>query len=186
MTDWVAVAHLPSCKVRRTLHRWSIEVPRAIMPNRQRTMCSFYTPPGARVPTVPAPMPTQVTTPAPTAPRPSRADELGRTITDDTEQHLAVSAASQSAATETLWHKTVAKVLLTCRRHGEWRLSRTHCVESSPATTPTEGAPTRRRTSAPRRRTTGPVVSSSISPTSLRSGKTPLSSTPPRVNERHW
>ena len=34
MPDWVAVAHLPSYKVRRTLHRWSIEVPRAIMPNR--------------------------------------------------------------------------------------------------------------------------------------------------------
>ena len=34
MPDWVAVAHLPSYKVRRILHRWSIEVPRAIMPNR--------------------------------------------------------------------------------------------------------------------------------------------------------
>ena len=30
MPDWVAVAYLPSYKVRRTLHRWSIEVPRAI------------------------------------------------------------------------------------------------------------------------------------------------------------
>ena len=43
MPDWVAIAHLPSCKVRRTLHRWSIEVPRAIIPNRQRKMHSFYT-----------------------------------------------------------------------------------------------------------------------------------------------
>ena len=35
MSDWDAVAHLPSYKIRRTLHRWSItEVPRAIMPNR--------------------------------------------------------------------------------------------------------------------------------------------------------
>ena len=35
MPDWVAVARLPSHKVRRTLRRWSIEVPRAITPNRQ-------------------------------------------------------------------------------------------------------------------------------------------------------
>ena len=48
MPDWVAVAHLPSYEVWRTLHRWSIEVPRAIMPNRQRTMHSFYTAAGAR------------------------------------------------------------------------------------------------------------------------------------------
>ena len=39
--DWVAVGHLPSYKVRRTLHRWSVEVPRAIMPNQQQTMQSF-------------------------------------------------------------------------------------------------------------------------------------------------
>ena len=35
MPDWVAVAHLPWYKVRRTLNRWSVEVPRAIMPNWQ-------------------------------------------------------------------------------------------------------------------------------------------------------
>ena len=51
MPDWVAVVHLPSYKVRRTLHRWSIEVPREIMPNRQRTMHIFHTAAGARVPT---------------------------------------------------------------------------------------------------------------------------------------
>ena len=101
MPDWVAVVHLPSYKVRRTLHRWSVEVPRAIMPNRQRTTQRFYTAAGARVPAVPAPMPTQATAPAPTAPGPSRAGELGRTIADDTEQHAAASAASQSAATAT-------------------------------------------------------------------------------------
>ena len=61
MPDWVAVAHLPSYNVRRTLRRWSIEVPRAIMPNRQRTMHSFYTATGARVPAVPAPPPPQAT-----------------------------------------------------------------------------------------------------------------------------
>ena len=55
MPDWVAVAHLPSYKVRRILQRWSIEVPRAIMPNRQRTMHSFYTTTGARLRTSVAP-----------------------------------------------------------------------------------------------------------------------------------
>ena len=72
------------------------------MPNRQRTTQRFYTAAGARVPAVPAPMSTQATAPAPTAPGPSRAGELGRTIADDTEQHPAGSAASQSAATATL------------------------------------------------------------------------------------
>ena len=48
MPDWGAVANLPSYKVRRTLQRWSIEVPRAIIPNRQRTMRSFYTAAGGR------------------------------------------------------------------------------------------------------------------------------------------
>ena len=69
MPDWVAVAHLPSYKVRRTLHRWSIEVPRAIMPNLQRTMRSFYAAAGARVPTVPASLPAHAAAPAQTAPR---------------------------------------------------------------------------------------------------------------------
>ena len=34
MPDWVAVAHLPSYKVRRLLHKWSVEVPRVLMPNQ--------------------------------------------------------------------------------------------------------------------------------------------------------
>ena len=79
MPDWVAVAHLPSCKVRckvrPTLHRWSIEVPREIMPNRQRTMCSFYTAAGERVPTAPASLPAQAAAPVQAAPRPSSAGE---------------------------------------------------------------------------------------------------------------
>ena len=84
-------------------------------------------------------------------------------------------------------HKTGATTFPTYQRRGEWRLiSRTHCVESSPVTTPTGGAPTRRRSSATGRRTTGPVVLSSTSPTSLCSGKTPLSNTPPNVDEHHW
>ena len=60
MPDWVAVAHLPSYKVRRTLQRWSVEVPRAIMPNRQRTMHSFYTATGARLHVSSAPPPPQL------------------------------------------------------------------------------------------------------------------------------
>ena len=83
------------------------------MPNRQRTMRSFYTAPGVRVPTVPAPMPAQATAPAPTAPGRSHADEIGRTIADDTAQHGAASAASQRAATATPaqdWRHNIADV----------------------------------------------------------------------------
>ena len=145
----------------------------------------------ARVPAVPEPIPAQVTAPSPMAPGRSQADGPGRTIADDTEQHAAASAASQSAAARRLQprHKAAATTLPTYQRRGEWRLSRTHCVGSSPATTPTGGAPTRRRTSATRRRITGPVVLASITRRRCavaRSGKTPRSSTPPRVNERHW
>ena len=100
MLDWVAVAHLPSYKVRRTLHRWFVEVPRAIMPNRQRTMPSFYTAPGARVPTVTAPLPAQATAPAATAPGRSHADEPGLTSADVTTQHAAVSALPQPESGE--------------------------------------------------------------------------------------
>ena len=76
MPDWVAVAHLPSYKVRRILQRWSVEVPRAIMPNRQRTMHSFYTTAGARLSDGPASQP-----PRPPA-LPSRTAE-----TEDTGHH---------------------------------------------------------------------------------------------------
>ena len=80
MPDWVAVAHLPSFKVRRTLHRWTIEVPRAIMPNRQRTMGSFYTATGAaRLPADPVPPPLQATGLERPAAGPSRVDELRQT-----------------------------------------------------------------------------------------------------------
>ena len=60
MPVWVVVAHLPSYKVQRTLQRWSVEVPRAIMPNRQRTMHSFYTATGARLHVSSAPPPPQL------------------------------------------------------------------------------------------------------------------------------
>ena len=102
MPDWVAVAHLPSYKVRRTLHRWSIEVPRAIMPNRQRTMHSFYTAAGARVPAVPASPPAQAAAPAQPAPRLRCTRELRQTAPRDTTQRQAASDASRSEATATL------------------------------------------------------------------------------------
>ena len=79
MPDWVAVAHLPSYKVRRTLHRWSIEVPRAIMPNRQRTMHSYYTATGERLPADLAPPPPQAIRPERPAAGPNRVDEPRRT-----------------------------------------------------------------------------------------------------------
>ena len=95
MPDWVAVAHLPSCKVRRVLHRWSIEVPRAILPNRQRTMRSFYTAAGARVPTVPASLPAQAAAPVQPAPRPSSTEESSRTAPGNAAQSPAASDGSR-------------------------------------------------------------------------------------------
>ena len=102
MPDLVAVAHLPSCKVRRTLHRWSIEVPRKIMPNRQRTMHSFYTAAGVRVTTDPASPPAQAAAPAQPAPRLSCAGELRQTASRDATQRQAASNASRREATATL------------------------------------------------------------------------------------
>ena len=102
MPDWVAVAHLPSYKIRRTLHRCSIEVPRAIMPNRQRTMHSFYTATGAWLPADPAPSPAQATGLARPAPRPSRAGEPRRTESGSATQRQPKSGVSVSRGTETL------------------------------------------------------------------------------------
>ena len=102
MPDWVAVAHLPSCKGRRTLHRWSIEVPRAIMPHRQRTIHSFHTAAGARVPTVPASLPAQAAAPAQTAPRPSSMGEPSQAAPRDAAQRSAAHAGSRSEETATL------------------------------------------------------------------------------------
>ena len=49
MPDWVAVAHhLPSYKVRRLLHKWTVEIPKALMPNRQRTLRSFFSAAGTQ------------------------------------------------------------------------------------------------------------------------------------------
>ena len=83
MPDWVAVAHLPSYKVRRTLQRWLIEVPRAVMPNRQRTMHSFYTTTGARLST------------GPTAQLGPSATAAGRTAETETTSHRNVGPAPQ-------------------------------------------------------------------------------------------
>ena len=101
MPCWVAVAHLPSYKIRRILHRWSVEVPRAIMPNRQRTMHSFHTAAGARAPSVPAPLPAPAAAPEATALDRSHADRPERTGADTPTQHAGASASSRSAATAT-------------------------------------------------------------------------------------
>ena len=82
MPDWVAVAHLPSFKVRHILRRWLVEAPRAIMPNRQRTMHSFHTAAGTWVPSVPAPFSAQAAAPAATAPNPGHANESERNSAD--------------------------------------------------------------------------------------------------------
>ena len=104
---WVAVARLPSYKVRRILHRWSVEVPRAIMPNRQRTMHSFHTASGARVSAAPAPLSARAITPAATAPGRSHADGPGRTSDDVTAQH--------ARASEVTWKWSVISLLLVFR-----------------------------------------------------------------------
>ena len=103
MPDWVAVAHLPSYNIRRTLHRWSTEVPRAIiMPNRQQTTRSFYTATGARSPADPAPSPAQATGLARPAARPSRAVEHRRTEPRSVTQRQPEGGVSVSGETATL------------------------------------------------------------------------------------
>ena len=101
MPDWVAVAHLSSYKDRRILHRWSVEVPRAIMPNRQRTMHCFYTAAGARVPPAPAPLPAKAAKPAARASNRSHADASKRISADATTKHIGASTSRRSAATAT-------------------------------------------------------------------------------------
>ena len=99
MPDWVAVAHLPSYKVRRTLQRWLIEVPRAVMPNRQRTMHSFYTTTGARLNVGPASQPPR---PAALLSRTAETEETGHHGMEPGPQRStpssAVSGASASPA----------------------------------------------------------------------------------------
>ena len=101
MPDWAAMAHLPSYNIRRILHRWSVEVPKAIMPNRQRTMHSFFTAAGARAPSAPAPLPTQAAASEAAAPDQSRAGGFEQTGAEVPTQHAGASAASRSTATAT-------------------------------------------------------------------------------------
>ena len=102
MPDWVAVAHLPSYKVRRILQRWSVEVPRAIMPNRQRTMHSFYTTAGARLGGGSESQPARPTAPAS---RTAETEDTGHHGTEPGPQRStpssAVSGASASPAVGT-------------------------------------------------------------------------------------
>ena len=113
MPDWVAVAHLPSYKVRRTFQRWSVDVPRAIMPNRQRTMRSFYTATGERLPVSSAPLPLQANEPARPAEERSYGDWLWQTAIEAAAQRRRVADARNGGAAATLPRE---------RRHGILRV----------------------------------------------------------------
>ena len=158
------------------------------MPNRQRTMRSFYTAAGARVPSMPAPHPAQVAAPAQTAPRPSYADELRQTTAREPGTRRSVQRRMPEArARRPQPHRKIGAATFTMhRRRGVWRPSKTHCEVSLPATTPTGGARMQRHTSLTPRTTTGPAVLLSTTPTSLCSGRAPLSSTLPRVSASRW
>ena len=78
MPDWVAVAHLPLYKIRRILDNWSIEVPRALMPNRQRSLRSFLSAASESAQPAPAPLPTPAAASTTAAPDESSADESER------------------------------------------------------------------------------------------------------------
>ena len=100
MPDWVAVAQLPSYKVRRILHNWSVEVPRALMP--KRALNSFVSAAGARGSAAPAPPETSAEASAEAVPAPSAS--TGGPAGDDAEvsaQPKGASAASRSEATAT-------------------------------------------------------------------------------------
>ena len=113
MPDWVAVAHLPSYKVRRTLQRWSVEVPRAIMPNRQRTMHSFYTATGARLSVGSAPPPPQANETEQPAEEQSYGDWLRQAAIEAAAQRRRVADARSGGAAATLPRE---------RRHGILRV----------------------------------------------------------------
>ena len=186
MPDWVAVAHLPSYKVRRTLHRWSIEMPRAIMPNRQRTMHSFYMATGARLPASPAPLPPQADEPERVAEEQSCDDWLRRAAIEAAAQRQRIADARDGGAVATLPHE---------RRHDITRVPAPWGVSpqqdalrgSSPVTTPTDAARTRRHTSVTRRTTTGPAALLSTTLTMLSSGEMSRKSTPqPESGSHLW
>ena len=85
-----------------------------------------------------------------------------------------------------LWPVTAATTLTTYQSPWGATPQQELCEVPSRVTTLAGGAPTRRRTSATRRRTTGRVALLSITPTSLCSGKAPSNSTLPRANGCRW
>ena len=102
MPGWVAVAHLPSYKVRRILHKWSVEVTRAVMPNRERALHSFFSAAGARGSAAPAPPETSAAASAKEVPTSSAS--AGGPAGDDAEesaQPKGVIVARRSEATAT-------------------------------------------------------------------------------------
>ena len=128
MPEWVAVAHLPSCKIRSILHKWSVEVPRAIMPNRQRTPRSFFTAAGARAPSAPAPLPAPAAASEATAPDQNSAD--GSEQTDVLRFRCSMRARVPQAGMrrQRLRHVAVVATSAKCRCRGERNRSRTHCA----------------------------------------------------------
>ena len=71
------------------------------MPNRQRTMCSFFTADGAQPPSAPVPLPAPAAVSEAAAPDQSIADGSKQTGAEVLTQQAGASAASRSAATAT-------------------------------------------------------------------------------------
>ena len=97
MPDWVAVAHLASYKVRRLLQKCSVEIPKALMPNRQRTLRSLFSAAGAQDSAAPARPTAPNAALADTAPAPS----AGAGDPDRDDEAISESPMNVSAATRT-------------------------------------------------------------------------------------
>ena len=154
MPDWVAVAHLPSYKVRQLLHKWPVEVPKALMLNRQRTLHSFLSAVGARVLAALAQLEKPATVPADAAPAPrANTGEPAGGDAEATERSRGASAARRSEATATPPHARSHDIGAMPLPWGEKPKSRSrvYCAVLSPALTSTGGAPTRRHISAAQR-----------------------------------
>jgi len=72
MPDWVAVAGLPSQKVRRPLSNWEAEISRSLLPDGQRTLHSYFGRKGAR---------SESTFPEPSEARPAHGSSAAETVT---------------------------------------------------------------------------------------------------------
>ena len=102
MPDWVAVAHLPSYKIRRTLIGGPLRGAKGDHAESTTNDAQLYTAAGARVTADPASPPAQATAPAQPAPRLSCTDEPRQTDPRNVTQRQSVSGVSGSGATATL------------------------------------------------------------------------------------